>query len=1030
MPATSQGPPEVETDGQGAPIQPESTLHDNVPNLQSVSSSRLSRYLPQSRPVSSVIPDDQASATQDNSNPLPLSDEVQDSLTTSAAYTRPESLAQSKIIRNETEIGRSLPAHELEPAVIGDGPPILLKETPSAESYVGTARTQRPLSDSSSNRTPTQSSFGRSQWLSEIMPPGGSTEPSIPQTPGLQEASYGPKSLSKTLTPLERAIGEDLRTAPESQDESFPTQSREKNLNQVYREEVSQSQKTGGYTAANSATSPRVSEDSEGTYQTADSGQDRILKGTEPSNPKAPNGQVQLVPTSSSSTRDVSPLKHMPQHSNDTFNRHSTQDLRPFSFTEYNKAPPVEHPEYRAYRGPSLDRTSIIISRDRPPSPVSPQRPDFNQPSQAAPVHYDTNHDFQPESTQEFRTGPRPESFSRPFQDPNLHDHPAFRQESLHHLAESTDLPSQYYQPSLRDESMHPRLQNTEYSLEGVGPPTDEMNVRSGSRRGSRSSGFFKRLSRPPSDEIVAIPIDTDHQDVGRPVKNPEKRKRRASLFRTLTGRSGSDSSRSKERELPLCSRSRTDIHPTSDNNSLGPGEQSGTLLSKEASVKTRTKLQRSSTSGTAGQEGTNKKRFSGIGVSRQCSPWNGQQADELQSLFSRSSRRQSSVLMSEPQSAYSSTPSEQEMPYGQRQSSHRNLGQPRPPRQDSLYFASHQVPSAPPPGYLQRLPDHVYERPPLEGYYSPDRRSGTEDTFSPDNVTRQRSPQPIPQYQGPSGQYHNEYQQQPARPRSSTWNRLLNTNNRDLAPQLPNGTSQYSAPISHPVRGSSRGPNSSHGDQTRYPSNQAHDVGPPSHHETSSWTRSPDGRVNNSSNIPPSVSTLPSVNSNPAHASSRGPLRSSMKKPRGYHEIDGNPTGRAESPPPPTPPPKDDWLTQPTHHAGSSHLRSSSFNPLPSTTNPTPAINPYRQSLPLLQTNMNYSRNIPQEGKSAIPEDIRRSRQREIESGEMPSRYRSEAAKGSNMPLGTDSEERIVMSSSSYPGQEWQPDYGNYEGH
>ncbi|KAL9119947.1 MAG: hypothetical protein Q9187_003499 [Circinaria calcarea] len=1018
MRATSQGPPQVEFESQRAsrPIQPEPTHHESVPNLQSVSSSRLSGYLPQSRPVSSMIPDDQAAAIQDKSNPLPPLplDEVQDSPRPSAANTRPRSLGQSNIILNDTEFGRSLLAHEPEPAVIGDSPPIFLKETPSAESYVGTARTQCLLSASGSNRTPNQSSFGRSQWLSEIMPPRSSTEPPIPQTSGLPEAIYGTKSLPETLTNIRRAMGEDLGTASESPGESFPTHSSEKNLNQVYREEASQSQTRGDYTSANRATSPRLSEDSEGTYQTADSGQDPILQGTEPSTPKAPNAPVQLVPASSSSTQDVSPLKHMPQRRSDTFNRHSTQyQLRPFSFTEHNKTPPVEQSEHRSYRGPSLDNTSIITSRDRPPSPVSPQRPDFVQASQTAPVNYDTNHGFRPESTQEFTTGPRPGSFSRPFQDPNLHDHPAFRQQSFRNPAESSDLPLQYYQPSLRDETMIPRQQNTEYSLEGVGPPADETNVKSRSRRGSRSSGFFKRLSRPPSAEIFALPMDVDHRDVVRPVKTPvngEKRKRRASLFRTLTGRSGSDSGRSKERELPLPSRSRTDIHPTSNNSSLGPGEQSGTLLGKEVSVKTRTKLQRSSTSGTAGQEGANKKRFSGIG-----------------SLFSRSSRRQSSLEMSEPQSTYSSTPSEQGAPYGQRQSSHRNLDQLRPPRQDSLYFASHQVPSAPPPGYLQRLPDHVYDRPPLEGYYSPDRRSGTEDTFSPDNFTRQPSPQPISQYQGPSGQYYNE---QPPRPRSSTWNRLLNTKNRDLAPQFSNDTSQYSTPNSHPVRGSSRGPNFSQGDQTRYPNNQGHDVGLPSHLETSSWIRSSDRRANNSSSILPPVSTLPSVNSDPAQASSRGPLRSSMKKPRGYHEIDGNPTGRAESPPPPPPPPKDDWLTQPTHHAGPSQLRSSSFNSLPSTTYPTPVINSYRQSLPLLQTNMNCSRNIPQEGKSATLEEIRRSRQRGIESGEMPSRHKSEVPKGSNMPLGTDGEERIVMSSSSYPGQEWQPDYGNYEWH
>ena len=315
-------------------------------------------------------------------------------------------------------------------------------------------------------------------------------------------------------------------------------------------------------------------------------------------------------------------MKSIPRQENDASHPLSTHDqLRPFSFIEYNKAPSPRHSEDRSYRGPGLDDPSTVPFHDRPPSPVSPQRSDFNQPNQAVPVHYDVNHEFQSDSTHEFTTRPRPRSFSRPFQGPNLRDHPAFRQENFPHPTGSTKLPLQYYQPTLnRDEATLPRQQNTEYSLEGVGPPADEPSVKSRSRRGSWSSAFFKRLSRPPSDEIPAIPTSPDHQDVEPPVKNPvnaEKKKRRASLFRTLTGRSGSDSSRSKERDVALPKKTPTDIHPQSDNSSLSAKERPGILVSQEVSVKTRNKLHRSSTSGTASQESGSKKRFSGIGVSK-----------------------------------------------------------------------------------------------------------------------------------------------------------------------------------------------------------------------------------------------------------------------------------------------------------------------------------------------------------------------------------------------------------------------------
>lgn len=1038
MQATSQGPPQfppqIESEAQRAspPIQSETSLHDHASNLPSVY--RLGSHLPRSRPVSSVFPSDQATPTQDEGCPLAPSKEVQHSSAPANANTRPRSLSQSNINPSDTEPGRFLQAQALEPAVIGDGAPIFLKETPSTESYVGTAGPQSPLSTASSNRTPTQSSFGRSQWLNEIMPSGTSAGPPIPQDSGLKEDSYGVESLPETHTDLEPAMRENLRAVPKAQGESSPVHGRKNDLDQVYSEEVSQEEQMNPHAELNGAASPRVSEDSEGTYQTADSGQDPILQFMEPSTPKPSDISAQQAPLSNSSTRDVSPLKHIPRQESDASHPLSTHDqLRPFSFIEYNKAPSPRHSEDRSYRGPSLDNPSIVPSQDRPPSPVSPQLSSFNQPSQAVPVHYDVDHDFQPDSTHEFTTRPRPRSFSRPFQDPNLSDHPAFRQENFQNPTGSTDPPSQYYPALLnRDEAMLPRQQNTEYSIAGVGPPADETNVKSRSRRGSRSSAFFKRLSRPPSDEIPAIPAYSDRQDVEPPVKTPvneEKKKRRASLFRTLTGRSGSDSTRrSKEKEVPLPSGSRTDIDPQSDNNSSSPRERPGILVSKEVSVKTRTKLHRSSTSGTASQESGNKKRFSGIGVSKQSICRDKQQTDDLQSLFSRSSRRQSSVLLPEPQSAYSSTPSEQGTAFSQQPSFHRYQDGLPAPRQDSVYFASHQVPSVPPPGYLQRLPDHVYDRPPLEGYYSPDRRSGTEETFSPGSMIRDNSPKPIPHNQGPPGQYQNEYQQERSRPESRSWDRLLNPTIRNVSPAVPGGTSQYDVPNPHPVHGSSLEPKFSHGDQIRYSSNSGLDIGIASRKENSSWMRSPDRRSNNSSSDLPPVSTLPSVNSEPAHAASRGPLRSSMKKPRGYHEVDGR---RTESPPPPPPPPKDEWLTQPAQYTGPSNSQSFSYNPpLAPNTYPTPAINPYRQSLPLLQTNMKYSRNTPREAKSTTPEDIRRLRQRDIERGNMPSGYSAGDGKGGDIPQDPDGEDRIVMSSSSYPGQEWQPDYGHYEGH
>jgi hypothetical protein len=59
-------------------------------------------------------------------------------------------------------------------------------------------------------------------------------------------------------------------------------------------------------------------------------------------------------------------------------------------------------------------------------------------------------------------------------------------------------------------------------------------------------------------------------------------------------------------------------------------------------------------------------------------------------------------------------------------------------------------------------------------------------------------------------------------------------------------------------------------------------------------------------------------------------------------------------------------------------------------------------------------------------PEEVRRIRQMEIERGGMINGPSASVPK-MKTPVEEDEEEKIVMSSSSYPGQEWQPDYGNW---
>ena len=160
------------------------------------------------------------------------------------------------------------------------------------------------------------------------------------------------------------------------------------------------------------------------------------------------------------------------------------------------------------------------------------------------------------------------------------------------------------------------------------------------------------------------------------------------------------------------------------------------------------------------------------------------------------------------------------------------------------------------------------------------------------------------------------------------------------------------------------------------------------------------------------------------------------------FHQFPPEPNGpqstRRASPPPPPPPPKDDWhvakprassLQQPQANTveqqkstpSKTSTATPSSYPDPRRTSQTQhqAQREQRQAPPPLQTEIPSSRlsALSPEKTSA---ESRKARQRELEF--VPSTEKEAAS----APLKPDasSEENIVMSSSSYPGQEWQPSY------
>ena len=147
----------------------------------------------------------------------------------------------------------------------------------------------------------------------------------------------------------------------------------------------------------------------------------------------------------------------------------------------------------------------------------------------------------------------------------------------------------------------------------------------------------------------------------------------------------------------------------------------------------------------------------------------------------------------------------------------------------------------------------------------------------------------------------------------------------------------------------------------------------------------------------------------------------------RNIRERSNTPPGRSDSPPPPPPPPKDDYLLKAARSNPASHVRSSSQNVQTTQYNPSKISHGQlgnRQSLPPLETRVSQAR--ASSSKPITPEEVRKARQRQIEgSGQSsPSPFRRY-----NQPEQNASAENITMSSTSYPGQEWQPNFGNWDG-
>ncbi|KAL8882886.1 MAG: hypothetical protein Q9192_007504 [Flavoplaca navasiana] len=304
----------------------------------------------------------------------------------------------------------------------------------------------------------------------------------------------------------------------------------------------------------------RGSEDSAGTFHTAESTVGRNAKNMQIKSHQIPQSADQEQSTESSMSRSSSGVSFSitPPVAVPAANLQDQPKARPFSFIQFSQSSTPKALENSSRRRPSVDSLPgrIDPEQDVPPSPVSPQRSvihePHDQPGRRSPTRYGVDQGSSANSARP-RSNTPSRSFSRPFHEPKLQNHRAVPDERSANKGE--DLPAQHYPaPIPRQDPIHPRQQSTEYSIAGVGPPPVTQSrprpteSRSSSKRGSRSSAFFKSFRSPTDSASPPVAGERENLEYTIGQDDPTIRKtksRRSSLFRSLTG--GTKSSRSEE---------------------------------------------------------------------------------------------------------------------------------------------------------------------------------------------------------------------------------------------------------------------------------------------------------------------------------------------------------------------------------------------------------------------------------------------------------------------------------------------------
>ena len=485
-------------------------------------------------------------------------------------------------------------------ATIGDNAPIFLRETPSADSYVGSPNeVHTPRSATSSNKTPTQASFAEKAQLAKAQEKASIRE-SIERPPK-------PKSTPKSRFSL---------PAPQS--------------------EINQGRASAGRPDPTFNTNQGFPNPNKDTFKSF--GSERDVRATNTPTERSPIPQKAeanlqapkpVVDRRGEETVSYVPLQP-PQTSkkNGEYASTNTPLLVPGNISQ----PPRSSQDY-SYRGPSIDVTADTSGINRLPSPASQQatsRDLLEQRGRPGPVHYGIDHDFIPRNDQTHVRDPSP-VYQGGFQDRVSHDsHQSsdpntFTNSSFWQSDSSrggTDRPANYYpEQTLDNGGFVQRPQAKQKRPDNADSPIERRSEsKPRSRRGSRGSAFFKSFGKSSEADQPPLPDTTDVQAHHTPVQSPTSRERkssRTSILRSLKRNSGSwsGSARSKENSTPTTSVPQR-LPPGQAYQATPQHREESSLGDPTKKSKSDKKLQRASTSANVEQDSGKKKRFSAIGVS------------------------------------------------------------------------------------------------------------------------------------------------------------------------------------------------------------------------------------------------------------------------------------------------------------------------------------------------------------------------------------------------------------------------------